>query len=171
VKITYRRWRVDDGECINRILRETWLNAYSNFIPCEDLLSYLDEHYNIDALKELVEDPDTVGFIAEVDDGAAGYEKTFYHREEIRLYVHQLYILPQYQGLGLGKQLMKFAAERAKTFNLDRVWLGVMVENSPALLWYQKMGFQIVEKEPFTMGKTNVDHYVGYVPVDRIFSS
>ena len=171
MKITYRRWQLNDVEHINRILRETWLDAYAHFIPPDDLLSYLDEHYNLDALKKLIEDPNSVGFIAEVSDSAAGYEKTFYNKEEKRLYVHQLYILPQYQGLGLGKQLMKFAAERAKTFDLDRVWLGVMVDNTPALLWYQKMGYQIVEKEPFTMGKTTVDHYIGYVPVDRIVSS
>lgn len=171
MKITYRRWQLGDVEHIHRILLETWLHTYSNLIPPDDLLGYLDEHYSIDALKKLFEDPNAVGFIAEVDDGAAGYEKTFYHQEEKRLYVHQLYILPHYQGLGLGKQLMKFAAERAKTFNLDCVWLGVMVENTSALLWYQKMGYQVVEKEPFLMGKTTVDHYIGYVPLDKIIIS
>jgi ribosomal protein S18 acetylase RimI-like enzyme len=71
--------------------------------------------------------------------------------------------------LGLGKQLMAFAADHAKTYDLDRVWLGVMVDNTAALLWYQNMGYQIIEKTPFTLGKTTVEHYIGFIPVADIF--
>jgi ribosomal protein S18 acetylase RimI-like enzyme len=171
VKISFRRWELADIEHVRRILLDTWLETYSSFIPHDDILGYLDEHYDHETIKSLVEDPDVVGFVAEVDGAIAGYERTFYNKEEKRLYVQQLYILPKYQGLGFGKQLMAFAAEHAKTYDLDRVWLGVMVENTYALLWYQKMGYQIVEKEPFTMGKTIVEHYIGYVPVNRMISS
>jgi len=156
---------------IHRTLRDTWLDAYAGFIPRGDILGYLEQHYHPEAVKKLMEDVNTVGFVAEVDGIIAGYEKTFYNTDEQRLYVHQLYILPQFQGLGLGKQLMAFAAERAVTFNLDRVWLGVMVENTSSVQWYQKMGYQITEKTPFVMGGTTVDHYIGYVPVEDIVRS
>ncbi len=171
MRITYRRWTQEDAVHIHQILHDTWLDAYSGFIPREDILGYLDKHYHLDAIKNFVENEDTVGFIADVDGVLAAYEKTFYNKEEKRLYVHQLYVLPQFQGLGLGKQLMAFAAERAETFNLDCVWLGVMVDNTSAVLWYQKMGYQITEKTPFVMGKTTVDHYIGFVPVKDIVRS
>jgi ribosomal protein S18 acetylase RimI-like enzyme len=64
---------------------------------------------------------------------------------------------------------MAFAADHAKTYDLDRVWLGVMVDNTAALLWYQNMGYQIIEKTPFTLGKTSVEHYIGFIPVADIF--
>ena len=170
MRIIYRKWMLEDAENIRRILRETWLDAYSEFISHDDLLEYLDERYNLDTLKTFIEDPDIVGFIAEVDDIVAGYEKTFYNNEDRQLYVHQLYILPQYQGMGIGKQLMTFAAERAKTYNLDRIWLGVMVDNTPAFTWYQKMGYKVLEKAPIKIGKATVEHYIGYVPVDGILN-
>jgi diamine N-acetyltransferase len=169
VRIAYRRWNMSDVESIRQLLLDTWMDTYSEFIPREDILEYLNEHYDTNSLRTFIDDQNVVGFIAEVDGAMAGYGKTFYNKEEMRLYVQQLYILPRFQGLGLGKQLMAFAAEHAKTFNLDRVWLGVMEKNMSALLWYQNMGYRIAEKIPFTMGKTQVDHYIGYVPIADIF--
>jgi diamine N-acetyltransferase len=169
VKISYRRWELKDIEGIRQLLHETWLDAYAKFIPYEDILEYLDDHYNGDTVRSFFDDQNVTGFVVEVDGKIAGYEKTLNNREENRLYVQQLYILPRYQGLGFGKQLMAFAAEHARTYDLDRVWIGVMVDNTPALLWYQNMGYQVVEKTPFTLGKTTVDHYIGFVLVDDIF--
>jgi ribosomal protein S18 acetylase RimI-like enzyme len=169
VRINFRRWNMNDIESVRNLLHETWMKTYAGFIPGEDITSYLDEHYHRDAFRTFVDDQHVVGFIADVDGKVGGYEKTFYNREEKRLYVQQLYILPRYQGLGLGKQLMTFAAEHAKTYDLDRLWLGVMVDNTAALLWYQNMGYQIVEKTPFLLGKTTVEHFIGFIPLDAIF--
>jgi ribosomal protein S18 acetylase RimI-like enzyme len=111
-----------------------------------------------------------IGFIAEYDDVIAGCEKTYYSEKENRLYVQQLYILPVYQNLGLGKKLMTSAAERAKSMDLDKIWLGVMMNNESAVMWYKNMGYEVVEKVPFTMGKTTVDHFIGCIPVGRILT-
>ncbi|MBN1398172.1 MAG: GNAT family N-acetyltransferase [Bacteroidetes bacterium] len=169
MRINYRRWELKDVERIRRFLYDTWLDTYGGFIPHGDIKQYLGDNYNEYALRSFFTDQNTVGFIAEVDGELAGYEKTFFDRKEDRLYVQQLYILHQYQGMGLGRQLMAFAADHALTYNLDRVWLSVMANNTPALLWYQNMGYQIKEKTPFTLGKTTVEHYIGYVPVNDIF--
>jgi hypothetical protein len=32
------------------------------------------------------------------------------------------------------------------------------------------MGYEVVENAPFTMGKTTVDHFIGFVPVERILA-
>jgi diamine N-acetyltransferase len=169
MRISYRRWELKDVESIRQLLHDTWLDTYVKFIPYEDILEYLNEHYSADIIRSFFDDRYIVGFVAEVDGAVAGYEKTFYNQEEKRLYVQQLYILPRYQGWGLGKQLMVFAADHAKTYDLDRVWLGVMGDNTAALLWYQNMGYQVREKTPFTLGKTTVEHYIGFVPVADIF--
>jgi ribosomal protein S18 acetylase RimI-like enzyme len=132
-------------------------------------MQYLEEYYNEDVIRSFFTDPNIVGFIAQVNGELVGYEKTFYDKNENRLYVQQLYILRQYQGMGIGRQLMGFAADHALTYDLDRVWLGVMVNNTPALLWYQNMGYQIKEKAPFSLGKTTIEHYIGFVPVSDIF--
>ena len=63
---------------------------------------------------------------------------------------------------------MKSAAERAKSLGLEKVWLGVMIKNESAIAWYKKMGYEVVENLPFTMGRTTVDHFIGFIPIRRI---
>ena len=170
MSIHIRPWRQDDLEVVRYILWETWKESYSSFIPVDDLLVYFNENYTFKKLAEQYNDTKVIGFVAEYDDVIAGYEKTYCSEKENRLYVHQLYILPVYQNLGLGKRLMKSAAERAQSLGLDKIWLGVMVKNESAIAWYKKMGYEVVENAPFTMGKTIVDHFIGFVPVGRILT-
>jgi diamine N-acetyltransferase len=168
MSIIIRPWHQDDLEIVRYILWETWKESYSSFIPVDDLLVYFNEHCTPKILSEMYNDTQVKGFIAEYDEVIAGYEKTFYNKNENRLYVHQLYILSVYQNHGLGKMLMKSAAELAQSMGLDKIWLGVMVKNESAVAWYKKMGYEVVENAPFTMGKTTVDHFIGYVPIDRL---
>jgi hypothetical protein len=76
--------------------------------------------------------------------------------------VPSLYFLPEFQGQGMGRRLLEAAEEYAAQKGVDELWIGVMVENKQALVFYRKMGFLFVREEPFTMGKTTVAHLIGY---------
>ncbi len=170
MSINIRLWHQDDLKIVQYILWETWKESYSSFIPIDDLQVYFNENYTLEKLAEQYNDAKVTGFVAEYDDAIAGYEKTYCNEKENRLYVQQLYILPVYQNLGLGRKLMKSAAERAKSMGLENIWLGVMVKNKSAIAWYKKMGYEIVEDMPFTMGKTSVDHFIGFIQIEKILA-
>ena len=163
--ISIRRWLRADLPTIQRLLLDTWLDAYGSFIPPADLAGYLHTQYSQSKLEALFDDPDVTGLVAEADGALAGYAKLYHARADQRFYVHQLYILPAKQGLGLGHRLMACAEERARELGADRIWLGVMVKNAQALAWYNKMGYTVTETAPFVMGETTVDHYIGYLPL------
>jgi ribosomal protein S18 acetylase RimI-like enzyme len=165
MSISIRRWLKADLPTIQRLLLETWLDAYGPFIPREDLTGYLHTQYSQAKLEALLADPDVTGLVAETESAVIGYAKLYHNRAEQRFYLHQLYILPARQGLGLGHRLMACAEERARELGADRIWLGVMVKNAPAVAWYKKMGFTVEEAAPFVMGSTTVDHYIGYLPL------
>jgi ribosomal protein S18 acetylase RimI-like enzyme len=163
--ILTRRWTRGDLPTIQRLLLETWLDAYSPFIPREDVAGYLGKQYSQAKLEGLFADGDVTGVVAEVDGTVAGYAKLYDARAEQRFYLHQLYILPSKQDLGLGRRLMGCAEQRAFELGADCIWLGVMVKNARAVAWYQKMGYMVMETAPFVMGSTTVDHYIGYIPL------
>ena len=163
-----RRWTLDDLTYIQDVLWKTWLDSYSHFIPEENLRAYFSEHYDLDSLRTLFHNPMADGFVVMDDGRVVGFMRTAREPEENRYYVSSLYVLPQYQTKGLGKALMKRAADEAKGFHLDRVWIGVMVENKQAVDWYKTMGYEIVRTEPFTMGASTVDHYIGFIKIDSI---
>jgi ribosomal protein S18 acetylase RimI-like enzyme len=79
-----------------------------------------------------------------------------------RCSVASIYVLPESQGHGLGSMLMQEAFRAAVEAKYDRVWLGVMSENSSTIAWYRALGFRFVEEAPFTMGKTTVRHLIGF---------
>src|SRR5437660_7935428 len=54
----------------------------------------------------------------------------------------QLFVAPDYQGQGLGKQLLAFAREQMP----NEIWLRCVRENDKAWRWYEREGF-VFEKE------------------------
>jgi ribosomal protein S18 acetylase RimI-like enzyme len=165
--IVIRSWQKSDLAAIRRITWQSWISTYSSFIPESDLRSYYDIHYTEESFLSMFNDPLTQGFVAEIDDQVVGYVRIFFNRDENRLYVPSLYFLPDFQGQGMGRRLLEAAEEYATQKGIDRLWIGVMVENRQALVFYRKVGFQFVREEPFTMGKTTVSHLIGYKKVGR----
>lgn len=160
-----RRWTYDDLSHVRDVLRRTWDDAYAPFIPADDLHSYLDQVYTLDALKKMTDDPDMAGFVGVQDGRIVAVLRMRTDRVESRCYVSSVYVLPEAQGHGWGRRLMRQAAERAVEFGKSELWLGVMSQNLRAQEWYKKNGFVAVREEPFTMGRTTVAHLIGCLPV------
>ncbi len=157
-----REWTLEDIPAVQHVLLTTWLDAYASFIPDEDLRSYFDQHYGVQALQAMFHDAGFSGFLTEVDGIVAAVARNQFDFTEQRFYVSSLYVLPEYQGMGLGSALMEAAEARARSYGVDEIWLGVMKDNRQALEWYRGLGFQFVEELPFTMGKTTVAHLIGF---------
>ena len=162
MEILIRPWTREDFPAVRRILWESWLATYSTFIPEEDLRDYLEATYQIDSLSLLYDNTCVHGLIGEADGEAVGFARTQFHKDEKRLYLASLYLLPAYQGKGIGGRLLRAAEERAGAYGLTELWVGVMVRNEAAGRWYDKKGFLFVREEPFRMGCTTVAHKIGY---------
>jgi len=167
VEIIIRPWLKMDLENLRRITWLSWMDAYSSFIPETDLQAYFDIYYDRGAFSTLFIDPSAHGYIAEVDGCITGYARTVFNRQENRLYLAALYLLPDFQGRGIGKGLVKAVEEHAAERHIGEILVGVMVQNSRALGFYEKAGFQFIREEPFTMGKTTVSHFIGYKKMGR----
>ena len=161
VEIKLRYWTKADFNTVKEILLTTWKDTYS-FIPEEDILSHFEKFYNKQSLIEILEDPFSKGIIAEFESKPVGWMKLFEDKINKRFYISSLYILPDYQGFGIGKKLLNEAYLIAMQKEYDRIWLGVMTKNVKAVDWYKNIGFVFVEEDPFQMGKTEVMHLIGY---------
>jgi ribosomal protein S18 acetylase RimI-like enzyme len=157
-----RPWTLGDLPHLRRIGWETWKATYGKFIPEEDLRAYHDEHYSIEALTRNFQKPSTRGYLALLGADPSGYMLMSFDSEAGRCHVSSIYVLPARQGHGLGSMLLDEAFRVAREAGYDRVWLGVMSENTPTIAWYRALGFTFPEEAPFTMGKTTVSHLIGY---------
>ena len=157
-----REWTRRDLPAIQKIGWATWLATYADFVPLQDMEIFHHGYYSIEKLVGLYENPDMYGYMAEADGFPVGYSKCHDNRSEGRFYITSLYVLPEYQGLRLGKQLMEQGIARAKSIGHTRVWLGVMLANKKSLKWYLKNDFVFVEQLPFVMGFSEVSHLIGF---------
>lgn len=157
-----RAWRKSDLKDIQQVAWDTWAEAYGPFIPEEDRQDFHDSYYAMDMLKNLFESKLVEGCVAICLDQVVGYSKTYWNIQDAQFFITSLYVLPKYQKLRLGKAMLEFGLEAAKKYDVDRVWLGVMIENKLAIDWYDRQGFVFGESKPFTIGKTTIQHLYGY---------
>ena len=160
-EITLRNWAKEDFQTVRNILLVTWKDAY-HFIPEKDIITHLENYYSEVKLLELFNKHLVKGILADLESKSVGWMKLFNDEMTDKFFISSLYVLPEFQGYGIGKKLLVKAEETAAKLRHDKVWLGVMKDNVKALEWYKKLGFQFVEEELFKMGETEVMHLIGY---------
>ena len=166
-EITLRNWTKEDFQTVRNILLVTWKDAY-HFIPEKDIITHLENYYSETKLLELFNDHYAKGILAEIENKPVGWMKLFDDQLAEKFFISSLYVLPEFQGYGIGRKLLLKAEETASKLKHDKVWLGVMKDNVKALEWYKKIGFQCVEEEPFKMGEKEVLHLIGYKTLNQI---
>ena len=166
-EIILRNWTKEDFQTVRNILLVTWKDAY-HFIPEKDIITHLENYYSETKLLELFNNHLVKGILADLENKSVGWMKLFNDEMADKFFISSLYVLPEFQGYGIGGKLLSKAEETAVKLKHDKVWLGVMKDNVKALEWYRKIGFQFVEEEPFKMGNTEVLHLIGYKILNHI---
>ncbi|PKL87883.1 MAG: hypothetical protein CVV23_13050 [Ignavibacteriae bacterium HGW-Ignavibacteriae-2] len=162
MKILIRPWTKADFKSFRLILRDSWRDAYSEFFPVKDQTTYLNEVYNDLELEKMFIDNSTQVFIVSVEEKPCALLRLSQSADKTKFYINSLYVHPEFNGLGIGKQLISFAEEQCLSFGYKEVWLGVIKKNERALNWYIKLGFKFLQEEPFRMGDTVVRHLIGF---------
>ena len=130
--------RETDFSAISQVYYQTWQDAYRNLIP-KSFLEKLDP--------QKTWHPETRAdhtFIAVSDDqkivGVISYgpsrKSTYKNFGEI----YSLYVLPDWQGLGIGQQLFEKALAQLK-MDFENIYLLVLKNNIPAQKFYQHHDF------------------------------
>jgi ribosomal protein S18 acetylase RimI-like enzyme len=149
MKIVVSKARPEDARGINNVLYKTWLDTYPNKkykILAEDIKYMYKGKFSKEAIKEkskkLASRKKGVHtFIAKYDNkviGMCGISIEKFNR------LGTIYVLPKYQGKGIGKLLWN---EAKKKFDPKKATkLSVASYNNNAINFYKKLGFKRVGK-------------------------
>lgn len=110
LSIEVRRAEPNDAGSLSEVHRAAWLHAYAGLIPHKPL-SQMVERRREGWWKKATHGPSTL-LVVEVAGKIAGYASIGHNRaralpQEGEIY--ELYLLPQYQGIGLGSLLFREA--------------------------------------------------------------
>ena len=143
-----------------------WPTAYGDILSSEQLNYMLEMFYSETALKQQMEEKKHVFYLAKNDTGKfVGFVAYEINCEPNKTKIHKIYVLPETQGTGVGKQLFTLVCANAKKENQTVVFLNVNKYNK-AKQFYERLGFVITKEEVIDIGKNYImDDYVMEIEV------
>ena len=150
---------------IIELTKKIWPVAYGEILSKAQLEYMIDKFYNETALRELIQ-KGHVFYLAQDDkDNYVGFVSYEINSEPNKTKIHKIYVLPQTQGTGLGKQFFELVKEKAIENNQKAIFLNVNKYNN-AINFYAKLGFVKVKDEVIDIGNGYVmDDYVMEVAI------
>ena len=136
-----RRATPDDAGCIAHVHEVSWRNAYAGMVPhgaLARMINRRDVNWWASAIRK-----STLILVVEVGEEIVGYAtlgpnrvSTFPFEGE----VYEIYLIPEYQGIGLGRKLFSdaLAELRRRSYKGTAVW--VLSDNYPAMNFYSNAG-------------------------------
>lgn len=126
--------------------KEKFIAMSHEFYHSDAVLHTIPENYIRGTFDEILSgSPYADAYICEHNGEIAGYALlAFTYSNEaggLVLWIEEVYILPQYQGNGLGKELLTFLETTYKG-KVARIRLEVEDSNQRAVALYRKMGFE-----------------------------
>lgn len=160
MKIKIKTVQVTDIDKLVEISHQTFVDTFGMQNTAADLKRYLANHFNEIKLKKELANPDSQFYFAESESRVVGYlkinvaaaqtEPDYPHALEIQ----RIYVVEEYQQLGVGQQLLDWAIKKAVQLKKMAVWLGVWEHNLLAQQFYLQAGFSRTQKHIFTLGNS-----------------
>ncbi len=148
---------LDNIPAILALANDTWYHTYSTIISMEQIEFMLNLFYNKELITTQLSNPTHTFLIALENKQLLGYSHCYYEDQKLKL--SKLYISPLAQGKGIGKQLLESIESDMKRQGINTLVLNVN-RNNPALYFYQKMGFEIIEMVDIPLDKFWLNDYV-----------
>jgi ribosomal protein S18 acetylase RimI-like enzyme len=128
-----------DIPTISQLLGQVWHDTYDNIYGVEKVNEVTAQWHSKSALERNLKLPASEFLVA--DDGKTIAGTAFASQIEPKTAkLHQLYILPEFQGKGVGKLLLEEIED--SFFEVQNLVLEVEELNEPAIRFYKKYGYR-----------------------------
>ena len=150
---------------IIELTKKIWPVAYGEILSKAQLDYMIEKFYNETALRELIQ-KGHIFYLAQDDkEKYVGFVSYEINSEPNKTKIHKIYVLPETQGTGLGRQFFELVKEKAIENNQNAIFLNVNKYNN-AIHFYTKLGFRKVKDEVIDIGNGYVmDDYVMEVDI------
>lgn len=148
---TVRPVRSEDIIGIQRVAMETWNNTYGTIYAKEFISSFLEQAYSYKNLEAaVIRDENSVRkfMVVQILEEIVAYgQLTATINEQAEL--TRIYVLPELQGRGIGKALLKELVNSDIT--ITKVFAWVEKENQIGVQFYKANGFNLAEEKEETV--------------------
>lgn len=154
-----RKIGADELEIVRELALMIWPKCYRNIIGPDRVDAMLAVLYSTDNLLREMHDDGHTFWVVSVGDTDVGYASGYV--DGGRLWLKKLYVRDDYRGLGLGKALIGAVLEQLHVPGQTQdMALYVNRDNTPAIDYYLRTGFQIEAEVPVQMGPYGFTDFV-----------
>ncbi len=139
-----------DIPLLRDLAQRIWRECYPGIITDEQIEFMLGWMYSEEEIRRQL----AAGIpweIAEIEGTPAGY-LSWQREDDGRVKISKLYVLPQHQRRGFGRQMVEHIAAHACALGAHATWLQVNKRNGRAIAAYLKAGFHIEKEAVFDIG-------------------
>ncbi|KZM51041.1 GNAT family N-acetyltransferase [Labrenzia sp. OB1] len=151
--IDLRAARTADCDALAGIHSEAWLGAYRGVLHGVDLQKMVSRRGTSWWRGALARGVDIkILSIADVPAGYATYGPCRLRDTGMEGEIYELYLKPEYQGLGFGRTLFGNVRETLSSKNLSGLAVQVLSDNRPARAFYNALGGRLAAKSWYRLG-------------------
>ena len=148
---------VNDCEILASLKIVMWKTTYSDIYPKEKIENYNFEE-NVKKFKSLILNKNISLYFVVFSDKIIGYFSVGKMQQIFKTYNYEIglfYLLKEYRGLGIGKNVFDFCYKFLKSKNVKEFIISCNKYNFPAQKFYEKMGgYVIYEDDDFDIDKS-----------------
>lgn len=156
--ISIHKATLADAENLADIHASAWRQAYQGIIPGLDLERFVVRRGAYWWASNIRRQGMNI-LVFSFDEKAAGYASFGRSRNpnlSFKGEIFELYLKPEYQGLGFGGKLFQKARSYLKANDLNSLMVWALIENTPACAFYRAMGGKIIAKQTERFGSSHV---------------
>ncbi|WP_340157397.1 GNAT family N-acetyltransferase [uncultured Maribacter sp.] len=158
MELTFTKCSLKDAEQLRLISEQTFVNAFEKDNDPADFKDYIEKAFAFNKIKSELLNANSEFYFVFRNDMLVGYFKlnVLSAQSDVKrddsIELERIYVLKEYQNLGLGKQFLHHIKNIALVKNKKMLWLGVWEENARAIKFYERHGFQKFDTHPYFIG-------------------
>lgn len=153
-----------DATYIALLARITFTETFGHFFADKaDLYQYLGQTFGVQKIRNSIEKPNNIFWLAYIDELPVGYAKLklnspskFIAAENV-CQLQKIYVLKDFLSKKVGRSLQNELLSRAAMSNSEKIWLSVLKSNIRAVKFYGKNGFETIGDHDFQIGKEHFE--------------
>lgn len=159
MNLSFETCTVNHLDVLCEISRSTFVTAFEKDNDPEYFWDYINSAFNPETILEEIQNKNSTFYFILSNKTIVGYFKLNQEDAQNELFtkpsieLERIYVLPDFQGQGIGKIALFKIIKLAQEKKVDFLWLGVWQENKSAITFYQKNGFKIFGSHPYFIGK------------------
>ena len=156
ITITLVPVTLDNLEAYLKVGIKSYCENYLHLWENEDPTPYISNGFTPEVVERELLDTNALNFLINSGDETVGILKLVKNCgiDEISdtdaLKAEKIYLLKEYSGRGIGRQVLQFIEKTAKALNKKVIWLDAMQKGKP-VQFYQNNGFSIKRESEVTL--------------------